>query len=279
MTSLPLAGRRVLVTRSREQSSTLAAGLRSLGADVLEIPTIQIAPLASCEELDAALSRLAVAGPPVYDTLLVTSANTARVLAERLPVVSSEQPFTVAVGPATAAALRAAGWRVDLIPEPAVAESVIRELAPGARGKRMLLLRAEQAREVLPEALRAAGAVVDVVAAYRTVTAEASRALLEQAFADVPSDRSQVGIQQEGTLQTPMKVDAITFSSSSTARNLWSLLGADRARTLLAQVAACSIGPITSATLRELGVEPNAEAMPHDVDGLIDAVVRVLMKN
>ena len=150
-----LSGRRILVTRTREQSSTLVFALRALGAEVIEVPTIRFEPPASYAPLDAALARLGE-----YDVLLVTSANTARVLAERRPLPWSAQPYTVAVGPATAEALEAPGLRVDLKPEPSVAESVLRILAPGAAGKKMLLVRAEQARDVLPDGLRAAGATV-----------------------------------------------------------------------------------------------------------------------
>ena len=120
-----------MVTRSREQASSLSAQLRSLGATVLEIPTIAIVPPRSFEPLDAALRELAS-----YDWLIVTSANTARVLAERIVALSLDvtgQPKTVSVGPSTAAALFAAGLRVDLVPEPAVAESIVAALRDRVR--------------------------------------------------------------------------------------------------------------------------------------------------
>ena len=239
-----LDGKRILVTRTREQASVLAGQLRARGAEVIEVPTIRIEPPPSYALLDAALARITE-----YDTLLVTSANTARVLLARKPPPWPVQPFTVAVGPATAAALREGGLRVDLQPKPAVAESVVRELAPTARGKRMLLPRAAVAREVLAEELRAAGAMVDVVEAYRTVLAEESRAALEQAF-------------ERG-------VDAVTFTSSSTVENLFALLGEQAAREALRAAKVLSIGPVTSATLRRFGTEPAAEACPHDVSGLL----------
>ncbi len=245
-----LAGKRIVVTRTREQASGLALALRELGAEVLEIPTIRIEPPASYAPLDAALARLSG-----YDTLLVTSANTVRVLVSRKPSPWGGQPFTVAIGPATAQALRESGLRVDLQPEPSVAESVVRELAPGAAGKRMLLVRAAVAREILPDALREAGATVDVVEAYRTVLAEESRDLLRAAFA--------------------APVDAVTFTSSSTVDNFFALLGDGDAERALASTNACSIGPITSQALRAHGVEPAVEAADHDVNGLVGSIVRL----
>lgn len=248
----PLWGRRVVVTRAREGNSGLADSLRALGATVLEVPTIRFVPPLSYKPLDAALARLAE-----YDVLLVTSANTARVLVERKKTPWETQPFTVAIGPATADTLRGAGLRVDLQPKPSVAESVVRELAPGARGKRMLLPRAAVARDVIPEALRGAGATVDVVESYRTVLDEQSRPLLAGAFAPGASP-----------------VDAVTFTSSSTVENFWALLG-PAAGPALAIAKACSIGPITSATLRRFGVEPAVEAEDYDVAGLVAAVLRL----
>ncbi len=248
-----LDGRRIVVTRAREGSSSLAASLRGLGAVVLEVPTIRIEPPASYAPLDAALARLAG-----YDVLLVTSANTARVLVERKPGPWTTQPWTVAIGPATADALRGAGLRVDAQPEPSIAESIVRALAPTAQGKRMLLPRAAVARELLPDSLRAAGATVDVVEAYRTVPADESWSLLSELFA--PGARP---------------VDAITFTSSSTVENLFTLLG-DRASEVLRGTQACSIGPITSSTLKRYGCEPAVEAGSHDVPGLAAAVVKLL---
>ena len=264
---LPLAGHRILVTRTREQGSTLAAALCALGADVLEVPTIRIAPPDSYAPLDAALARW-----HEFDMLVVSSANTAQVLASRLllldpalsrlrlpPGYPPGQPWTVAIGPATAAALREAGFRVDEQPMPAVAESVVRELAPRARGKHILLARAKVARDLVPDALRAAGATVEVVEAYQTLLAEDSRPVLQAEFA-----------------ASAPPVAAVTFSSSSTVSNFFSLLGAEGARAALATARACSIGPVTSATLRGYGVEPAAEAVKHDVEGLVEVILQTL---
>ena len=253
----PLAGRRVLVTRTREQASVLAEALHALGAEVLAVPTIRMEPPASYAVLDAALDSLAL-----YDVLLVTSANTARVLAARRAAPWPDQPWTAVIGPATAQAMRDAGLRVDGEPLPSVAESLVRELAPGAAGKRMLLPRAAVARELLPDALRTAGAQVDVVEAYRTVPAEESRALLASWFGP--------GAERDE------RIDAVLFTSSSTVENLFTLLGPEMACHALRKTKACSIGPITSETLRRLGVEPAAEAEQHDVPGLLLAVRQLL---
>ncbi|HEY0786034.1 MAG TPA: uroporphyrinogen-III synthase [Acidobacteriaceae bacterium] len=249
----PLAGRRIVVTRSREQASALTRRLEEQGAKVVEIPTIATVPPQSYEPLDAALAELGA-----YDWLVVTSANTARVLRERLEVLDVHPvrlPQTVAVGPATAAALRAVGFRVDLVPEPAVAESIVAALRERVAGQRVLLVRAEVGRDLLPRALADAGARVTVAAAYRTVPDEESVALVARLFAAGAA-----------------KVDALTFTSSSTARNFFALL--ERAGLQWPpQPRVFSIGPITSATLRDLGAAPHYEAVQHDVQGLVDGLL------
>ena len=250
---MPLAGCRILVTRTREQSSGLALSLRGLGAEVIEVPTIRIVPPRSYAPLDAALAVVAD-----YDVLLVTSVNTARVLAGRNPPPGPGQPHRVAIAPATAPDCHSVGLRVDLQPAPSVAESVVRELAPSAQGKRMLLPQAAEARDLLPDALRNAGAVVDRVEAYRNELEERSRGLLEELF------RGEQG-----------KVDAVTFTSSSTVKNFLALLPEASRATALSRVRACSIGPVTSATLRDYGWQPAVEAATHDVEGLVAAVVRL----
>jgi uroporphyrinogen-III synthase len=241
--SRPLHNRRILITRTREQSSALAAALMAYGASVEEIPTIRIEPLDSYAPLDEAFAAIAD-----YDMLILTSANAARVVAQRFTGQWPAQPFTVAIGPATAHAIRAAGLRVDLEPLPAIAESVVRELAPNAQGKRILLARAEQARDLIPNALRSAGAVVDIVATYRTVLAEDSGPLLRAAFG--------------------LPIDAVAFTSSSTVHNFFTLLGPEAALRALSGTVCCSIGPVTSATLSSHGVHALVESTQHDVPGL-----------
>lgn len=255
MSSLPLAGRRVLVTRAAHQAKKLSGGLRALGATPVEVPVLEIRPPQSFAALDAALLGLSS-----YDWLILTSANTVRPLAERAAALRVElaQPAglkVAAVGEGTANAAREAGLEVALVPESYVAESLVSAVASDSAGKRILLARAAVTRDVIPDALRATGAIVDVVDAYRNVMPEAAPEQLRRAFAD--------------------GIDATTFTSSSSVTHL-----ADAARAAgiawpFAGVAAASIGPITSATLRDSGWDPAVEANPSDIPGLIAAVTRL----
>ncbi len=256
MTSLPLAGRHILVTRGATQAAKLSDGLRVLGTIPVEVPVLEIQPPVSYAPLDAALRDLAS-----YDWLILTSANAARSIAGRAAdigiVLSGEASLMVAaVGPATAKEAEAVGLAVALMPESAVAESLVAALADRARGKRVLLARAAIARDVIPDALRTAGAVVDVVDAYRNVLPAAAPGLLRTA------------------LEQP--IDAATFTSSSSVTHLAEAAQFASIAFPLAGVPAISIGPITSETLREMGWPPVAEADPHDIPGLIDAVMSAL---
>jgi len=256
VTSLPLAGRRVLVTRALHQAGKLSDGLRALGAEPVEVPVLEIRPPANFEPLDEALRKL-----DCFDWLILTSANTVRALAARaaesgIEFVLPAALKVAAVGEATAEASRKAGLHVAFVPESYVAESLVMGMVDQIHGKRILLARAAVARDMIPDALRKAGAQVDVVDAYRNVLPEAAPEQLRLALA-------------EG-------IDAATFTSSSSTTHL-----AEAARVAgiawpFAGVAAVSIGPITSQTLRDLGWEPVAEANPSDIPGLIAAVVRVL---
>lgn len=258
MTGLPLDRRRILVTRAAHQAGKLSDGLRALGAIPVEVPVLEIASPISFDPLDRALRQIGR-----YDWVIFTSANTVRALKERGAVigavpVSGSGANVAAVGAATASAAREAGWDVTIIPESYVAESLISSLQNGISGKRVLLARAEVARDVIPDALRTAGAIVDVVDAYRNVVPEQAPGQLRRALA-------------EG-------LDAATFTSSSSVTHL-----ADAARIAglefpFAGVPAVSIGPITSATLLEAGWERAAEADPHDIPGLIGAVAKLLSR-
>ncbi len=252
---MSLAGKRVLVTRSREQASELAAKLEAKGAEVILVPTIEIAPPSSYCTLDAALACLRS-----FDWVVFTSANAVGVFAERarqIGVTSSPKKIAV-VGPATAKAVEANGLRVDLVPPVYVAESLGEALIPFATGVSILLVRAEVAPERLPELLRAAGAQVTVASAYRTVVPAGSVAMLREMFAE-----------------KACYPDAVTFTSASTVTNLLVLLEADGLK-MPPGIALVSIGPVTSRALREAGLEPSGEAGEATLESLCEAVERCL---
>jgi uroporphyrinogen-III synthase len=257
---LPLAGKRIVVTRARGQASSLVTALTELGAEVIELPTIEIVPLESYETLDVALRNIAG-----YDWLIVTSVNTVKVLAERLAVLEMD-PATccglrkAAIGSATARAMLEQGMPADIIPTQYVAESLLAELGDEVRGSRILLARATIARDVIPEELTRRGAQVDVVDAYRTVIPSGAVDRLREVFSD--------------TSRVP---DAVTFTSSSTVKHFFALLREAGLAGRHESMKALSIGPITSETLCEFGWEPAAEAEEHCAEGLI-AVAREFLQ-
>ena len=238
----PLHGRTVAVTRARAQASGLAARLRALGAGVVEAPAIRVEPLPG-EAPDLA----------PYDLVCLTSPNGVLLLFERLRRAGRDAralagATVAAIGPGTAAALRDHGIEADVVPDRAVAEGLVEALRDVPVG-RALVARANDARDVLPDALRARGAEVDVLALYETVAE--------------PLD--------DGTLAAARAADYVTFTSSSTVRFFLDAAGGEAGLSEGTRVV--SIGPVTSATLREHGLEPDVEAARHDVDGVLDAVV------
>jgi uroporphyrinogen-III synthase len=257
----PLAGLRVLVGRARHQAGAVSAGLRKLGAEVLEIPFIEIRRPRSYGRLDAALKKITD-----YDWLILTSVNGVEALWER----GKKLGFTkrrlqhlrvAAIGPATKRAIEERRVKVDVVPEEYVAESVVKSLRRKVKGRRILLARAKVARDVIPRELRKLGAQVDVVEAYETVIPKSSRTRLHAVLKD-PKRRP----------------DVITFTSSSTARNFLALAGKARGRgvrrdTAFDGIRFASIGPVTSATLRELGLPVDIEAKEFTIPGLIEAMV------
>jgi uroporphyrinogen-III synthase len=252
----PVGGKRVLVTRAAHQAGKLSDGLRTAGFDPVEVPVLEIRPPLDSGPLDAALRNL-----DTYDWLILTSANTVRALTERAAVLGVPmEPIAAlqvaAVGEATAEAARNAGLPVGLVPDAYVAEALLERLAGQSAGKRVLLARAEIARDVIPDALRAGGATVDVVDAYRNVLPEDTPQLLREAL-------------EKG-------IDAATFTSSSSVTHLAEAAQAAGLAFPFAGVEAASIGPITSATLREYGWEPAVEAEVSDVTGLVAAVANLL---
>ncbi|MCL4533890.1 MAG: hydroxymethylbilane synthase [Bacteroidetes bacterium] len=245
----PLFGRRVLVTRSREQASAFSALLREEGAEPLELPAIEIRTMDDYTALDAAVRSL-----DDYDWVAFTSANGVRFFWDRLRAAGKDAralPLVCAIGPATAAALAERGVVADLQPEEYVAEALAKALSErGIAGRRFLLPRAAEAREVLPRELELAGASVTEVAAYRTVVPEDSRARL-------------AALLLEG-------VDAIAFTSSSTVRNLVHLLDGEVRR--LAGIAIAAIGPITADTVQGLGLPVDVVAAEYTIPGLVTAL-------
>ena len=294
-----LRGIRVLVGRAKHQAGALSAELRKRGAEVIEIPFIEIRKPKSFQPLDAALKGL-----DTYAWLILTSVNGVEAMWARMEKIREGHDFSfkpalseqrepkgavampksesasaaerprlriAAIGPATKKAIEQRGMKVDVVPKEYVAESVVRSLRNKVKGKRVLLVRAKVARDVIPRELRQAGAHVDVVEAYETVVPKSSRARLRAALKN-PKTRPHV----------------VTFTSSSTVRNFVELLGSLRAvKSLpafrgrgrprhmeLEGIRMASIGPVTSATLRELGLPVDIAAREFTIPGLIQAIVR-----
>ncbi|HET7589208.1 MAG TPA: uroporphyrinogen-III C-methyltransferase [Solirubrobacterales bacterium] len=256
----PLHGRRVVVTRARAQASGLARTLRNLGADVVELPAIRIEP-----RIDSTAVKEAVAELGEYDLVCLTSPNGVRLLFAAMaaacpaPGESSNRGRTVdaralagatvaAIGPGTGRALSKRGIVADVVPERFVAEALVDALAHiEVKGKRVLVARAAEARDVLPDALRKRGAEVDVVALYETVREAPDEAEVERA----------------------QEADYVTFTSSSTVTNLVEALGDRFPR----EARVVSIGPVTSEAARAAGLQVDVEAERHDVDGLLAALI------
>ena len=252
-----LHNKRILITRAPHQASELATQLEALGAIPILIPTIEIIPPDSYAHLDDALAKLNTAGNESFDWLIFTSANAVEVFAKRR--LSNLTPKKIAViGPATAKAVQGIGLNVDLVPPRYVAESLAEALTPEALGKRFLLIRAAEARDILPVALTRAGAQVTIAEAYRNRTPPESIPALQQLFAS-PANYP----------------DAITFTSASTARNLATLLEATNL-TLPPLTTLASIGPITSQAMRDLGLTPTIEAAEPTILALVEALARNL---
>jgi uroporphyrinogen III methyltransferase/synthase len=245
---LPLFGKRVVVTRAREQSDALASRLRALGADAIELPTIEIAPAADYAPLDCAISNLSS-----YDWLIFTSANGIRFFTDRLDRSATDlrslRARICAIGPATRAAVEALHLKVDLMGKEYVAEGLLDAFSGyDLNGARILLPRAAVARDLVPAELARRGAHVDVVEAYRTVVPADTADRIHAVFARKP--------------------DAITFTSSSTVQNFVAAAEAG----ILEGVKVASIGPITTATASRLGIQVTAQACEFTLDGLLAAV-------
>ncbi len=247
-TAKPLRGLRIIVTRAREQAGPLSRRLAELGAEPVEAPAICIAPPEDTSPLDQAIERLRT-GAPGYDWVVFTSQNGVAAFWQQLVALGLDRGIlagvrVAAIGPATAASLRVRRIEPDYVPEEFVAEAILAGLGD-VTGQRILLPRADIARKALAEGLRALGAQVDEVAAYRTLPDEGSRPDLGRA-------------------------DVVTFTSSSTVRNFVQAVGGPAA--LNGLLVAC-IGPVTAATCRQLGIIPDIVADEYTIDGLVRALL------
>jgi uroporphyrinogen III methyltransferase/synthase len=253
--ALPLAGKRILITRAREQASSFAAVLEAAGAEVVEFPTITFTAPESWGPLDAAIGRLRE-----YRWVIFTSANGVRFFWQRLQAAGRDirdlAGITVcAIGPATAAALHSLGIRADIVPTEFKAEALVEAIGTDdLRGSRVLLARAAESREVIPEELTRRGALVDVVPAYRTVKG-------------APDTEGLRTMLRDG------KIHAVTFTSSSTVKHFLDLVG-EEARELLKSVVVASIGPITAETAARHGIVSHVVPENYTIPALADALVK-----
>ena len=258
-----LAGVRILVGRARHQASTLSRGLEALGAEVIEIPLIEIRQPRSYTRLDLALQSL-----DKYEWLILTSVNGVQSVAARMRHLGIEaHQFRhlkiAAIGPATRERIEKLGLKVSVVPPRYIAESVVDSLKGKVQGNRILLIRAKVARDVIPRELQNMGAQVDTLAAYETVVPAASKRRLRSVMGDA-NERPQI----------------ITFTSSSMVRNFMTLLGGRSSRGRitfwrgqpLQGIRLASIGPVTSTTLAEFGLTVDIEAKEYTIEGLIRAI-------
>ncbi len=247
-----LDGVRVVVTRAAHQAEELAAPLRERGAETILLPMIAIAPPSDPEPL-----RRAAEHCDEYDWIVFTSANAVAAFRAQLPGSARECKARVAaIGTATRAAAEAEGFVVTIVPDRYVAESLIEAFeTEDLTGRRVLLPTAAVTRDVVPAALRARGAVVDIVEAYRNI---------------VPPDAHERAWE---IFRAPFP-DWITFASSSAVDNLVGLIGTEP----LAALSIASIGPVTSKTIRKHGLTVAVEPDIHSVAGLVDALCRCVQK-
>jgi uroporphyrinogen III methyltransferase/synthase len=249
-----LVGKKILITRAREQSGDFAARLKKLGAEVIEFPTIEIVPPIRWKELDRAIDQL-----KSYDWILFTSANGVHFFWQRLKERgrSPHLPPSLkvcAIGPATAKQLKEKGVSVHYIPKEFIAESILDGFGKKViNGKRILLARAKKARDILPKGLRKMGAEVDVVEAYGTVRPKGGSKKLKK-------------ILKDG------KMDVITFTSSSTVNHFAELLKKEDLKKLLKGIAIACIGPVTARTVKEWGLKAQIQPRQYTIPGLTRAI-------
>ena len=254
MNEKPLAGKKILITRTREQSGDFTAQLKTLGAAVVEFPMIEIAPPTRWKEVDQAVNQL-----KSYDWVIFTSANGVSFFWQRLKErgKSLRLPLSLkicAIGPATASQLRRKGVSVSYIPKEFIAESILDGFrSQRMEGKRILLARAKKARDVLPKGLKKMGAEVDVVEVYRTV-------------------RPKGGSKRMKNLLTDEKIDVITFTSSSTVNHFADLLKKEDLKNLVKGVAIACIGPVTAGTAKKRGLKVRIQPKQYTIPALTRAI-------
>jgi uroporphyrinogen III methyltransferase/synthase len=254
MNRKPLAGKQILITRTREQSGDFSTQLRKLGAGVIEFPTIEVVPPTRWKELDQAIDRLRS-----YDWILFTSANGVNFFWQRLeergkPPRLPSSLKVCAIGPATADQLRKKRVSVHYVPKEFIAESILEGFKKvRMEGKRILLARAKKARDILPKGLRRMGAEVDVVEVYRTV-------------------KPKGGPKKLKKLLTEEKIDVITFTSSSTVNHFADLLQKEDLDRLVKGIAIACIGPVTARTAKEKGLEVRIQPKQYTIPALTRAI-------
>lgn len=262
--SPPLDKRRILITRARDQARDITSVLEGLGAEVVHVPTIEFVDPESWAPVDSAIENLFR-----YDWMIFTSANGVRFFFHRLYKLKGEtgarlsRTNVLAIGPATARALESAGSPACLVAPDSKGEGVLRALVEwvggeeGLSGKRLLIPRAEVARELLPDELRRLGALVDVIAVYRTVKPEVDGTEIVRMFRE-------------------REVDAVVFTSSSTVSNLSAIVSPDDLSALLSNVVIACIGPITAATATDHGLKNIVQPDTYTSEALVGALVKVL---
>ncbi len=249
-----LRGKKILITRARDQSAEFATNLKNLGAEVIEYPTIQILPPYSWKRLDQAIDQL-----KAYEWIIFTSVNGVNFFFQRLEEKRRDHSFSsqkiIAIGPATAKKLREKGIRVTSVPKEFVAEGILKSFEKKKiQGKRILLARAMKARDVLPKGLRKMGAVIDVIEAYRTVKPRGGSRRLRQ-------------------LLLKGGIDAITFTSSSTVDNFVELLKGEDLKKLLKKIAIACIGPVTAKTAKQWAMRIQIQPKKYTIPALTRAMV------
>ena len=249
-----LAGKKILITRAREQSGNFAALLKNLGAKVVEFPTIEIVPPTTWKGLDRVIDKL-----NSYDWIIFTSANGVNIFFERLSEKREDRylPSSLkvcAIGPATAYQLKEKGIEVDYVPKEFVAEAILKGFKEIAvKEKSILLARAKEARDVLPQGLRKMGAKIDVVEVYQTI-------------------KPKVGAKRLRQLLTDGGIDVITFTSSSTVNHFAKLFKEEELKTLLKGIAIACIGPITTRTAKKWRMKVHIQPKEYTIPALARAI-------